>query len=98
MQAPAFPAGWQTPVWSMLHAGLSDRADLPSEPLWRCPAMGVTADTVEYLALFIDAVEGAPLARHLWSPAYRDSHRALRVERSRVTEAVKRYHRSNDEG
>jgi hypothetical protein len=51
MQAPAFPAGWQSPVWSMLHAGLSDRADLPSEPLWRCPAMGVTADTVEILGI-----------------------------------------------
>lgn len=88
--SPFLPNGWRTPVFGMLHAGLIERPDLSDEPIWHCPAMGVNADTLEYTMLYADGVEGAPLDRHLWSPAYRDIHRALRVERRAIENSIRR--------
>lgn len=85
---PTFALGWQAPMWSMLHTGFAERPDLSSEPIARCPAMDATSDCLEYVMIFADSEAGATLARDLWSPAFRDIHRTLRVEKRLVERAV----------
>jgi hypothetical protein len=85
---PVFAVGWQSPMWAMLHTGFAERPDLSSAPIARCPAMDSTSDSLEYVMLFADSEAGATLARHLWSPAFRDIHRTLRVEKRLVERAV----------
>lgn len=88
VEHPTFPMGWQSPMWSMLHSGFADRPDLSSAPIERCPAMQADSDALEYVMVFADSEAGATLARHLWSPAFRDVHRTLRVEKRLVERAV----------
>lgn len=86
--APVFALGWQSPMWSMLHTGFAERPDLSSVPIARCPAMQTDSESIEYVMLFADSEAGATLARHLWSPAFRDIHRTLRVEKRLVERAI----------
>lgn len=88
VEQPVFPLGWQSPMWSMLHSGFAERTDLSSEPIQRCPAMDADNDAVEYVMIFADAEAGAVLARDLWSSAFRDIHRVLRVEKRLIEKAV----------
>jgi hypothetical protein len=92
--APVFPSGWQSPMWAMLHTGFAERTDLSDEPIMRCPAMQADSESLEYVMLFADSEAGATLARHLWSPPFRDVHRTLRVEKRLVERAVHAQHRA----
>jgi hypothetical protein len=86
---PVLPAGWRSPLFGLLHAGLANRVDLPDAPLWHCPAMQVTAETMEWCGLYSDAAHGAHVARELWPPVWRDTYRALRHERKQMDDALR---------
>jgi hypothetical protein len=92
MADSAFPGGWASAQFAAMHAGLAGRDDLPAEPLDHCPAMVLTGENVEWLNLQGDAEAGAVIPREIWPPMWRDITRSLRVEKSRVTSAISRFH------
>lgn len=75
-----------------MHAGLAGREDLPSDPIFNCPAIVLTSENVEWLSLQGDADNGAVITRELWPPMWRDITRALRLEKRKVTEAISKIH------
>lgn len=89
MSEPIYPAGWKSPIWSLMHRGFAVRSDLSDDPIWRCPAMDVDNASIEWCSLYGDAEHGAHISRELWCPAWRDINRMLRTERRQIERSTK---------
>jgi hypothetical protein len=56
--------------------------------------MDADSEAVEYVMVFADAEAGAVLSRDLWSPAFRDIHRSLRIEKRMIERAMQAQQRA----